>query len=143
MSAAARCQPTGDSHGVVCSVHGSEWMDAGRCSTVAVLLEVREERARQFARYGPNRENADGTGPAVAWLSPICRVPADIVEPLFRHDYEMRELEDGAPTWMALVREEVAEAFKEEDPLRLRAELLQVAALCVSWMEKLDERIWR
>jgi hypothetical protein len=140
-----RCRPTFSSPDeLTCAVHGSEWVvSQDCCGTTGVLLEVREERARQFARYGTNRENADGTGPAVAWLSPICRVPADIVETLFRHDYEMRELEDGAPTWMALVREEVAEAFKEEDPLRLRAELLQVAALCVSWMEKLDERIWR
>ena len=41
---------------------------------------------------------------------------------------------------MHLVREEVAEAFAESDPARLREELIQVAALAVSWVEKIDAR---
>jgi hypothetical protein len=39
-----------------------------------------------------------------------------------------------------LVREEVAEVFQETDPVKLREELVQVAALAVSWIEKIDAR---
>jgi hypothetical protein len=35
------------------------------------------------------------------------------------------------------VREEVAEAFQEADGPALVDELIQVAALCVSWVERL------
>ena len=34
--------------------------------------------------------------------------------------------------------EEVAEAFEEHDPARLRSELVQVAAVAVAWVEKID-----
>lgn len=107
--------------------------------TIAVLENVFEERLRQVERYGHNEGLEDGTGPDVQWL------PDDIdsatrIEVEFRRDYEMHKAEHGAPTWMHLVREEIAEAFMETDPDRLEAELTQVAALCVSWVEKIRAR---
>jgi hypothetical protein len=108
-------------------------------ATIAVLENVFEERTRQVARYGHNEGLKDGTGPEVQWL-PEDPDPASLIEKLFRRDYEEHEARHGAPTWMHLVREELAEAFAEDDPERLEEELTQVAALCVSWVEKLRRR---
>ena len=122
-----------------CATHGGAMVN-GRCQTDLVLDEVGRERANQFARYGTNEGLEDGTGPRSLWLLPFVAFPAGVAEKSFRENYEHYKNRKGAPTWMHLVREEVAEAFQESDPARLRAELLQVAALCVSWVEKLDGR---
>lgn len=108
------------------------------CQTIAVLDDVRHERAKQFAQYGTNETLEDGTG--TPWLVPLNNLPATVVETALRADYERFEERTGKPTWMHLIREEVAEAFAETDQTRLREELIQVAALCVSWVEKIDAR---
>jgi hypothetical protein len=108
-------------------------------ATIAVLEEVFEERCRQVARYGMNEKLYDGTGPDVRWI-PGDISPAGEIEAIFRVDYESFEKETGAPTWLHLVREEIAEAFMESDPVLLEGELVQVAALCTSWIERLRER---
>src|SRR5690606_41514446 len=46
----------------------------------------------------------------------------------------------GANTWMHIMREEVWEALSETDRDRLRAELVQVIAVGVAWIECLDEQ---
>lgn len=106
-----------------------------------VLNLVMAERHGQVARYGLNGECADGTGPEVEWLHGtgvnLDLRTAEEIEAAFRHEYEKH----GFPDWMRLIREEVAEAFKESDPARLKEELIQVAALCVSWVESLDRRV--
>lgn len=121
-----------------CGRHGGPLDDRGRCATENVLMDVEEERSRQFHRYGTNEDLEDGTGGD--WLWPVSMAPADVLEKMFRTDYEKHEARHGRPTWMHLVREEVAEAFQETDRTRLREELIQVAALCVSWVEKIDTR---
>jgi hypothetical protein len=112
--------------------------------SLQVLDEVFEERKRQVARYGHNSELEDGTGPFETWLGleldPGEALTSTDLELAFRADYEAHEAQTGKPTWMHLVREEVAEAFAETDPDRLEAELIQVAALCVSWVEKIRAR---
>lgn len=113
---------------------------ARRRATRAVLDDVAAERVRQFARYGSNSDLMDGTGPTVRWLWPISDDQATDIQVQFREDYEWAEQHYGKPTWCDLVREEVAESFQESDPGRLREELLQVAALAVSWVETLDAR---
>ena len=123
-----------------CSRHGGRMSSLVACQTIGVLAEVRAERGRQFDRYGTNEGLEDGTGTASRWLAPVSDKPAVSVERLFREDYEAHEKATGAPTWMHLIREEVAEVFVENDPSRLREELLQVAALAVSWVEKIDAR---
>ena len=141
---------TGDDHGPcapepkgdlwVCRKHGGYYSPWNlECQTDVVLGDVKAERARQFARYGSNTDLDDGTGEP--WLLPLSLEDPRHIEASFRTDYEVYEaLHDGKPTWMHLVREEVAEAFAEEDPARLRAEIIQIAALCVSWAEKIDAR---
>lgn len=122
-----------------CAVHGGLHTIMG-CQTLGVLMELADERARQFARYGTNSDLEDGTGPSVSWLRPLHAAPAVTIEVSFREEYLIHEQRTGRPTWTRLIREEVAEAFQEKDPTRLREELLQVAALCVSWVEKIDAR---
>lgn len=121
-----------------CMIHGGYFnAQVGHCQTVNVLSDVRAERARQFARYGTNEDLLDGTGKDVIWFN---EVPAQGAEILLRNAYEAYESEHGKPTFRHLVLEEVAEAMQESSPHRLREELLQVAALAVSWVEKLDAR---
>ena len=127
--------------GTQCAVHGGRYFaPTRRCQTMTVLAEVQAERARQFAEYGTNEDLADGTGEHIRWALPVSDKRAGVIEEHFRWDYETYEKTQGTVTWMHLVREELAEAFAETDPAKLRAEVLQVAALCVSWVEKLDSR---
>ena len=123
-----------------CTHHGGRMTSSTRCQTLGVLGEVGAERSAQFARYGTNEALEDGTGKSSRWLAPASDKPAVSVERLFREDYETYERSAGAPTWMHLIREEVAEVFMESDTDRLREELIQVAALAVSWVEKIDAR---
>jgi hypothetical protein len=107
--------------------------------TRAVLDLVLAERREQEARYGvANEVHLDGTNPETRWLLPYTFDAATEIQKALRTDYEEFEEENWAPTWLHLVREEIAEAFQETDPTRLAAELVQVAALCVSWVERLD-----
>lgn len=46
----------------------------------------------------------------------------------------------GALTWRHVLHEEVLEAFAEDEPAALRAELIQVAAVVVKWVQALDRR---
>lgn len=112
--------------------------------TIAVLERVFEERQRQVLVYGHNEDLEDGTGPDVGWCDPVVDVaggagpvPAEEVQEIFRDNYNGFADRTGKPTWMHLVREEIAEAFElsGDDPAFVE-EILQVAALCVSWAEK-------
>lgn len=109
-------------------------------NTIAVLEQVFAERCRQVATYGHNEDLVNGTGPDTRWAQPASDMSATELQLILRKDYEEFEDETGNPTWVHLVREEVAEAFQETDPEALGAELLQVAALCVSWVEKLQDQ---
>lgn len=48
---------------------------------------------------------------------------------------------DGTLTWALLVNEECHEVLAEADPVALRAELVQLAALAVRWIEDLDRTV--
>lgn len=121
-----------------CYVHGTLHPDGDICPTWAVLNDVYVHRAEQVREYGTNADLLDGTGPGVSWLHPLSVSSAVKIEEKFREEYASHGV--PAPSWMHLVREEVAEAFMETNPDRLREELIQVAALCVSWLEQLDAR---
>lgn len=151
--------------GAVCMTHGGAWTPSG-CVTMAVLAEVAGHREFQFANYGASRDVPDGTGPDVEWLEPVVdeastrespglqrpHLTAREITELFRGEWdypkgpetpEQVEARDAA-TWLRMVREEVAEAFEQDDTERLDEELTQVAALCVSWKERLRERrLWQ
>lgn len=105
-----------------------------------VLMMVRNERERQVGLYGLNGDNELGFGGSVSdhpWLMPYTADPSGLVEHRFRSDYENYEREHGKPTWMHLIREEVAELFTTERVDDTVIEAVQVAALCVSLVEHL------
>ena len=114
--------------------------------TLEVFNLLLERREKQVEMYGLNENLADGTGPNVRWLeSPdpfLASRGAKAIERALRQDYEANSSRNGGPgtTWMHLVREEVAEAFTESEPEALINELVDVAALCVSWIERLIDR---
>lgn len=95
-----------------------------------VLDEVAAERARQDVKWG-EQSHPDGTG-----VFPRAdRRAADEA----RRECQMLAA-GGFCTWRAILAEEVAEAFAETDPAKLRAELVQVAAVAVQWVQAIDRR---
>ncbi len=97
--------------------------------TKAVLAEVLAERERQHAKWG-EQNLPDGThsGPWGQHMRDYARRDCEVAAKL------------GKCTWALILNEEVKEAFAETDKARLRAELLQVAAVAVQWVEAIDRR---
>jgi hypothetical protein len=93
-----------------------------------VLLNLYRERERQHKQWG-EQNHPDGTGGKRAEL--------DAEDARRRCE---RAFAEGGGTWRHLLAEEVAEAFAETDPAKLRAELIQVAALACQWVEAIDRR---
>lgn len=91
------------------------------------LWEVAAERARQDARWG-EQNHPDGTDTQH-------RAYADDIRAAVQ-----RNAANGTLTWHDVLSEEFAEATAETDPTRLRAELVQVAAVAVAWVEAIDRR---
>ncbi|WP_354643924.1 hypothetical protein [Kitasatospora camelliae] len=86
------------------------------------------ERARQIARFGDQRHH-DGTG-----------LPIDQYSAHRYRDLADRNTAAGVLTWRNVLLEEVHEALAETEPCALRAELVQVAAVCAAWIHDLDRR---
>jgi hypothetical protein len=107
-----------------------------------VLHLVREERTRQITHYGTNADLMPGFGSSVSaypWLLPYSDADSGRIEAAFRADYEQYENSHGKPTWMHMIREEVAELFDAQHHQDVVAEAIQVAALCVSLVEHMLE----
>lgn len=105
-----------------------------------VLHLIREERASQLRKHGGNSDLNLGFGGNVSsypWLRPYSKASATAIQERFRADYEAYESENGKPTWMHLIREEVAELFETRTIEDAVDEAIQVAALCVSLVEHL------
>jgi len=98
-------------------------------STVAVLREINLERRRQDAKWG-EQNHPDGTG------GPGRDHDADVA----RKECQ-RQFAEGTGTWLDILDEEIAEAYAEKDPAKLRAELIQSAAVIVAWIESIDRRV--
>ncbi|ABS03238.1 hypothetical protein [Kineococcus radiotolerans] len=106
-----------------------EWDYAAQPPTV--LDQVQAELARQDAKWN-EQNHPDGTGGATyRSLSNVFRQHCDLATA------------QGQLTWTDILREEVHEAFAEDDPQLLRAELIQVAAVAVQWIGALDRRTQR
>ncbi|GAB2922851.1 hypothetical protein ACFMQL_30180 [Nonomuraea fastidiosa] len=108
---------------------GQQDGDAGVPGSLArVLAEVRDERVAQDERWGM-QVLPDGTGGHGTVAA------ADAAR-----DETETAARAGGLTWRHILAEEVMEAFAEEDPQRLRRELIQVAAVAVKWVQALDRR---
>ena len=97
-------------------------------ATMRVLSEVQAERAAQDVTWGV-QNHPDGTGGRGRVASAnAARIACQ------------SSAERGEVTFLDILAEEVAEAFAETGPELLRAELIQVAAVCVAWVEAIDRR---
>lgn len=87
------------------------------------------ERERQLTKWGA-QHHPDGTfnTPEFRWQADFDRAQSDEAN------------EHGTITWRQILQEEVSEAFAEADPAKLRAELVQVAAVAAAWIEDIDSR---
>lgn len=99
--------------------------------TPGVLNEVLAERERQEAKWG-EQNHPDGTSHE--------RFGPTSVAQKMRVDGMARR---GTLTYFEILQEEFWEAAAEEDPAKLRAELVQVAAVAVAWVECIDRRVAR
>jgi hypothetical protein len=93
-----------------------------------VLGEIVAERTRQDVRWG-EQNHPDGTA----------ITGDDERAASARHTCQSMAAR-GEVTWRDILWEEVAEALAESDPARLRAELIQVAAVAAAWVEAIDRR---
>jgi len=116
------------------------------------LVDVWEERRRQDAKWG-EQNHPDGTGPEAEPLSiaPWCHTTTEIdpndsarrLAEIFTQRTDDRfssSTTDRPGTWADILLEEVFEGLAEEDPARLRVELIQVAAVATQWAEAIDRR---
>lgn len=99
--------------------------------TLAVLMEVDDERARQDAKHG-EQNHPDGTGENGRYDAEA----ADRARLLC----QIRIAQD-AVTWRDVLRQEVYAAWAETDPAKLRARLILVAAVATAWTEAIDRRV--
>jgi hypothetical protein len=90
--------------------------------------DVRREREAQDAKWG-EQNHPDGTG---------TYGDTDTAN-YFRHKCQ-RLAEKGETSWRYILLEEVMEALEQKDPAKLRAELVQVAAVAIAWVEAIDRR---
>ena len=112
--------------------------------TFKALADVGKERDRQNDLWGDQSNLPDGTGPGALWYGSryydeLGDTRALCTAMVARDICEMG-IQDGTVRWLDILIEEVSEALAEEDPEKLRAELVQVAAVAVQWIEAIDTR---
>lgn len=95
----------------------------------AVLDEIAAERARQDAKWG-QQNHPDGTA-ADEFNLMLVQQWKDLVD---------KNATEGESNWNNILFEEAYEAAAETDPAKLRAELVQIAAVAVAWIECIDRR---
>ena len=93
-----------------------------------IIAAIKAERKRQHAQWGV-QNLPNGTG------SLEFRIQAERSK-----DFCDMQARLGRIDWTNVLNEEVAEVFAESDPAKIREELIQVAAVCVAWIECLDRK---
>lgn len=101
---------------------------------LAVLADVLTERAAQDAKWG-EQNHPDGTGQDATLLG---RRFSDLAV-MLRSACQLAGRE-GRDTWALIALEEVFEAMAETDPVKLRGEIIQAAAVFAAWAEAIDRR---
>jgi hypothetical protein len=96
-----------------------------------IAQELVEERERQVVKWGTQREHPDGLF-YDAFRTPV--YPGVMLEHFARGNL------DKETTWAAIFMEEVGEALQADNDADLRAELVQVAAVAMAWIDAIDRR---
>lgn len=91
-----------------------------------IFEDMRAERTRQDLKFGTQR-HPNGTSVKFKPMADAARNATRAAEA------------NGQQTWANILREEFWEALSEGDRASLRAELIQVGAVVVAWVECLDE----
>ena len=108
-----------------------------------VLADVTEERERQDAKWGTDRD-----------IRSVPEIPCDIGDVLIPTITELigipseerakrccdENFRQGTGSWAHIAVEELAEAVEAKTDAERRAELVQLAAVVVAWIENLDRR---
>jgi hypothetical protein len=101
-------------------------------TTLSTLLEVEEEVVRQQELWGeqnhPNRKEHSAYTDGFAWQATEWKRLND------------SRLANGSLAFDGILLEEVYEAVSESEPARIREELVQVAAVAVTWIAAIDRR---
>lgn len=114
---------------------------------VLALADVADERRRQDRKWG-EQNHPDGTGARRTWAFHAL-VAAVLVEGPNVTSRTLRDVmraetdaaaRSGRCTWAHILLEEVFEALAEDDPIKVRDELVQVAAVATTWIEAIDRR---
>jgi hypothetical protein len=90
-----------------------------------ILKEIQQERERQNAKWG-EQNHPIGSDKSYSYLADFFRARCD------------KAFKDGIGTYFDILLEEVAEAAAEIDADATRIELIQVAAVVVAMIEKID-----
>lgn len=102
---------------------------SNEAAMLAVVREVSDERRRQDAKWG-EQNHPDGTSQ-----------PGDIYSMVEAKGLCQESAAAGECTWRLILDEEVKEAFAALATEELRAELVQVSAVAVSWIQAIDRRV--
>lgn len=105
-----------------------------------VEREIRDERERQDARWGEqNHPDMAGSADTQREARELFAGFAVKYKLINAGKFDPRD-DDPRLDWTGILLEEVYEALAEEDPAKLRAELIQAGAVIVAWIECMDRR---
>jgi hypothetical protein len=122
-------------------------LDDGALTDAPILADVAAERDRQDAKWGAPTDHPDGTGSIALVLYDFPGRTDQVTQfdaasrlsAVFKARTDQR-FGLGEGSWADILLEEVFEALAEDDPVKLRAELVQVAAVAVKWCRMIDAR---
>lgn len=103
------------------------YLPTATAETRQALKDTAAERVRQVRKWGV-QTRPDGTGPQYLAMAEAAKARTDA------------RADDGTLEWLDILMEEVAEAAAESDHPALREELIQVAAVALSWVEDIDRK---
>lgn len=110
-----------------------------------VYSEIADEVARSTEKHGDQSHVPIGTGDQVAFLhgtelaKPFEHVPVTMGTLAYTAmNVTDKSFAEGHGTWADILLEEVAEALAEDEPARVREELVQVAAVAVKFIDAID-----
>lgn len=111
--------------------------------TPEVLADVAAERVRQHEKWGPQHhpDVIELSALSLPGMSAMSRAWYEKQANQWRDANDLRAKRGSEfAAWDGILLEEVFEALAEADPERLRAELIQAAAVCTAWVEDILSR---
>jgi hypothetical protein len=103
-------------------------------TTLSTLLEVEQEVARQHKLWGEQNHPNRGFEHNSIYADAFAEHASD-----WKRLNDLR-VADGTIAFDGILLEEVYEAVSESEPARIREELVQIAAVAVTWIAAIDRR---